>query len=380
MTLPPVFIAGAGLAGSTVARLLAEQGASVTLYEARHHVAGNCYDTRCSKTGVRVHQYGPHIFHTANEAVWRFVNRFAHFIPYHHRVFTTARGQVWSLPVNLLTLSQFRGRAMTPAEARQWLASLTGEDSNEVDNLEARGIQLMGRELYDTFFRGYTEKQWGCLATQLPASILNRLPFRFDFSDGYFSHPYQGMPENGYTVLIQSMLEHPGIKVMTGHSLTPSVAQELRQKGHLFWTGPLDAYFSHDAGRLRYRTLDFDREVMPGDWQGCAVMNYADPETPWTRITDHARLSPWEHHEETVIYREFSREAGPDDIPFYPVRLVGGDAVLSQYEMRARHEKNVTFLGRLGTCRYLDMDTTVAQSMDVVQAFLHAHQGKERAS
>ncbi|ELY4671730.1 NAD(P)-binding protein [Cronobacter muytjensii] len=380
MTFPPVFIAGAGLAGSTVARLLAEKGARVTLYEARDHVAGNCYDARCPQTGVRVHQYGPHIFHTADEAVWAFVNRFARFIPYHHRVFTTARGQVWSLPVNLLTLSQFRGQAMTPQEARSWLATLASGEAKAAQNLEARGLQLMGRALYDTFFRGYTEKQWGCPATELPAAILNRLPFRFDFNDGYFSHPYQAMPENGYTELIMNMLNHPGITVITGSQVTPSLARDMQKQGHLFWTGPLDAYFSHDAGRLRYRTLDFMREVVPADWQGCAVMNYADPDVSWTRITDHARLSPWEHHEMTVIYREFSREAGPQDIPYYPVRLAGENAVLAHYEARARQESNVTFLGRLGTCRYLDMDATIAQAMQAVQTFMFSQTGKDNCS
>lgn len=364
-----VYIAGAGLAGATAARLLAERDVSVTVLEARDEVAGNCRDARCPQTGVRVHLYGPHIFHTANEAVWQFVNRFARFIPYHHRVFTTARGQVWSLPVNLLTLSQFRGQAMSPAEARDWLATLTSDDSEPAQNLEARGLQLMGRELYETFFREYTEKQWGRPASSLPAAILNRLPFRFDFSDGYFSHPYQGMPAEGYTQFIKTMLDHPRITVETGTTVTPERGRQLSMRGHLFWTGPLDMWFGHDGGRLSYRTLDFAREVVPGDFQGCAVMNYADADVPWTRVTDHARLSPWEQHEQTVIYREFPREAGPDDELYYPVRLNEGDDVLAQYEERARREKHVTFLGRLGTCRYLDMDATVAQAMDAVQAF-----------
>ncbi|UIL51489.1 MULTISPECIES: UDP-galactopyranose mutase [Pantoea] len=380
MLLPSVFIVGAGLAGSTVARLLAEKGITVTLYEARDHLAGNCYDVRCSQTGVRVHQYGPHIFHTADEAVWQFVNRFARFMPYFHRVFTTARGQVWSLPVNLLTLSQFRGQAMTPRQARDWLTSLTTGTAQAAGNLEARGLQLMGRDLYDAFFRGYTEKQWGCPASELPAAILNRLPFRFDFSDGYFSHPYQGMPAEGYTGLVRAMLDHPGIQVHTCHKVTPAEARELARRGHLFWSGPLDAYFGHDAGRLRYRTLDFVREVVPADWQGCAVMNYADPDIPWTRITDHARLSPWEHHDKTVIFREHSREAGPGDIPYYPVRMAEEETLLTQYQERARQQPNVTFLGRLGTCRYLDMDATIAQAMGAAQAFLSSPAWPEAAS
>lgn len=380
MTLPSVFIAGAGLAGSTVARLLAEKGARVTVYEAREHVGGNCYDARCPQTGVRVHQYGPHIFHTADEAVWKFVNRFARFISYHHRVFTTARGQVWPLPINLLTLSQFRGQAMTPYEAKSWLATLASDAVEPAKNLEARGLQLMGRALYDTFFRGYTEKQWGCPATALPASILNRLPFRFDFEDGYFCHPHQGMPENGYTDLIQAMLDHPGITVRTGIPIDSHQARDMQKQGHLFWTGPLDAYFGHDSGRLRYRTLEFVREIVPADWQGCAVMNYADSDVIWTRITDHARLSPWEHHEKTVIFREYSREAGPDDIPYYPVRLSAENTALAGYEVRAQQEKNVTFLGRLGTCQYLDMDATISQAMLAVKTFMHSRTYQETHS
>lgn len=367
-----IFVVGAGLAGATVARILAEQGGHVTVFEKRHHIAGNCYDRRCTQTNVREHHYGPHIFHTDDEGVWRFIQRFAEFVPYFHRVFTTARGQVWNLPVNLQTLNQFRAASMTPEEARTWLGTLTVQSNKPAENLEQHALQLMGTELYETFFRGYTEKQWGCPASSLPPTILKRLPFRFDYTDGYFDHRFQGMPKDGYTAMVKAMLSHPNITVQTNVLVTPDVIQELRGKGHLFWTGALDAWFNYDAGRLRWRTLDFRREIADLEAQGCAVMNYGDKSVPWTRVADHARLSPWEKHSKTLLIREYSREAKEDDIPYYPLRMAGDEALFGHYRGRAAALSDVTFLGRLGTYCYMDMDVTVKQAMAVAQRFLAA--------
>ena len=371
-----IFVVGAGLAGATVARMVAEQGGQVTVFEKRHHIAGNCYDRRCPQTNVREHYYGPHIFHTDDEGVWCFIQRFAEFVPYFHRVFTTSRGQVWNLPINLQTLNQFRAASMTPEEARTWLGTLTSQSIRPAENLEQHALSLMGPELYETFFRDYTEKQWGCPASSLPPAILKRLPFRFDYTDGYFDHRYQGMPKDGYTKLVEEMLSHPNITVHTNVSITPDAARKLREKGHLFWTGTLDGWFNYDAGRLRWRTLDFIREIANSDSQGCAVMNYGDKSVPWTRITDHARLSPWEKHSNTLLIREYSREADEDDIPYYPLRLAGDEALFRYYRDRAAALSGVTFLGRLGTCSYMDMDVTVRQAMAVAQHFIDAEPGE----
>lgn len=371
-----IYIVGAGLSGATIARLLAEQGAEVSIFEQRDHVAGNCYDARCPHTRVREHRYGPHIFHTNDEDVWQFVQRFARFMPYQHRVFTTSQGQVWNLPVNLHTLNQFRATAMTPNEARKWLASMTISTPGGAENLQQHAHELMGAPLYETFFRDYTEKQWGCPATQLPASVLKRLPFRFDYTDGYFDSRFQGMPEDGYTAMVQSMLQHPNILVQTDLTVTAEMARELMKKGHVFWSGPLDAWFNHDAGRLRWRTLDFVREAAKADAQGCAVMNYADKSVPWTRITDHARLSPWEQHQQTLLVREIPREAKENDIPYYPLRMADDERLLTHYRERASALNGVTFIGRLGTYRYMDMDVTLRQAMSIAKHFMTTPAGE----
>jgi UDP-galactopyranose mutase len=220
----------------------------------------------------------------------------------------------------------------------------------------------MGRELYEAFFAGYTRKQWGVDPKELPASILARLPLRFTDDDSYFSHPYQGIPEHGYTAIVEAMLDHPNISVQLGVRLPRT---RLRDYDHAFWSGPIDAYFDFEHGRLAYRTLDFEPEVVDGDFQGCPVVNYCDADVPYTRITEHKHFAPWEQHDRSVIYREYSRSCEDDDTPYYPVRLVEEKAQLLQYVQLARAEQGVTFLGRLGTYRYLDMDVTIHEALQV---------------
>jgi UDP-galactopyranose mutase len=228
-------------------------------------------------------------------------------------------------------------------------------------------LAFVGRELYEAFFKGYTEKQWGCDPRDLPASILKRLPLRFNYDDNYFFHKYQGMPRDGYTALIQRILDHPGITVQLGTAYDPATGGDW---DHVFWSGPLDGYFGYDLGRLGYRTLNFERFTAQGDYQGCAVMNYGDRDVPQTRITEHKHFSPWEEHEDSVLYRETSAAAGPGDIPYYPIRLVAEKELLTRYVAQAQATPGVTFVGRLGTYRYLDMDVTIREALDTAQAWL----------
>ncbi|MFM8907672.1 MAG: UDP-galactopyranose mutase, partial [Actinomycetota bacterium] len=223
----------------------------------------------------------------------------------------------------------------------------------------------VGRELYEAFFAGYTRKQWGVDPRELPASILARLPLRFTDDDSYFSHPYQGIPEHGYTPIVEAMLDHPNITV---HLSTRMPRVRLAEFEHTFWSGPIDAYFDFEHGRLAYRTLDFEPEVVAGDHQGCPVVNYCDASVPYTRITEHKHFAPWESHDQSVIYREYSRLCEPNDTPYYPVRLVEEKAQLLEYVQLARKETGVTFLGRLGTYRYLDMDVTIHEALNVADA------------
>nr|WP_298097653.1 UDP-galactopyranose mutase [uncultured Shinella sp.] len=362
-----ILIVGAGLSGAVIGRELAQEGYKVDILDARNHIGGNCHTVRDEATGVMVHVYGPHIFHTDDAEVWDYVNGFTTFMPYKNRVKTTSGGQVFSLPVNLHTINQFFGKTFRPDEARVFLEEQADKTISDPQTFEEQALRFVGNDLYEAFFKGYTQKQWGCSPTELPASILKRLPVRFNYDDNYFFHKFQGMPANGYTEMIEGILDHPNIHV----SLETSFRRDqVAGYAHVFYSGPLDGYFDYELGRLGYRTLDFERFTYDGDYQGCAVMNYGDVAVPYTRITEHKHFSPWEEHKGSVCYREFSRACGPDDIPYYPIRLVEEKAQLADYVGRAEQEKYVTFVGRLGTYRYLDMDVTIREALDTARLYL----------
>jgi len=362
----PVVIVGAGFSGAVVARQLAESGIASTVHDARSHVAGNAHTER-DPTGVMVHAYGPHIFHTDRREVWDYVCRFGEMRPYNHRVKATARGRVYSLPVNLLTINQFFGTTMSPDEARRFIADRADPTIGTPESFRDQALKFVGPELYEAFFAGYTAKQWGVDPSELPASVLARLPLRFSYDDSYFNHPYQAIPVDGYTAIVTAMLDHPLIDLRLGNKVASA---DLAGAGHVFWSGPIDEWFGHRHGDLGYRTLDFVAETHEGDYQGCPVMNHCDADVPHTRITEHKHFAPWESHDSTVIFREFSRQCGPGDVPYYPIRLVREKEQLHRYVEAARAAESVTFLGRLGTYRYLDMDVTIKEALDVAARYL----------
>lgn len=362
-------MAGAGLSCAVIARALAERGRCIDIFEKRPHVAGNCHTARDTGSGVMLHMYGPHIFHTDDDEVWAYVNRFMAFKPYENRVKATTQGRVFSLPINLLTINQFFGKTMSPREAQAFIEQQADTSIVSPASFEEQALRFVGRELYEAFFKGYTLKQWGVHPSTLPASILKRLPVRFNYNDNYFAHRHQGMPAEGYTAMVEHILDHPNISVHLGQGLTREM---IGQFAHVFYSGPVDGFYDYDMGRLPYRTLDFERFDADGDFQGCAVMNYCEEQVPFTRITEHKHFSPWEEHARTVCYREFSRACGPDDIPYYPVHLLQGDAMLDRYMARAKAEPGVTFVGRLGTYRYMDMDVTIRAALDTVRSWQSA--------
>jgi UDP-galactopyranose mutase len=364
-----VAVAGAGFSGAVIARRLAEAGHDVVVFETRDHVAGNCHTERDPGTQVMVHRYGPHIFHTADERVWSYVNRFATMMPFNHRVRTTVQGRVYLLPVNLLTINQLFGATLGPDEARAFIHRQADSSIDEPANFEEQALKFMGRRLYEAFFLGYTRKQWGLPPTEIPASVLKRLPLRFSYEDSYFNHPHQAIPRDGYTALVTAILDHPRVEV---HLSTGYSAADQREFDHSVWSGPLDAWFDHRYGRLGYRTLDFEEIRTVGDHLGCAVMNYGDLEVPYTRVAEHKHFAPWEEHEATVCFRETSRLAGEGDTPYYPIRLAQDKSVLGQYLDAARAARGVTFVGRLGTYRYLDMDVTIGEALTAADGILHA--------
>ncbi|WP_199262226.1 UDP-galactopyranose mutase [Paracoccus binzhouensis] len=372
-----ILLVGAGLSCAVIGRTLAEAGHRITIMEARDHVAGNCHTVRDADTGVMVHVYGPHIFHTDDEEVWDYVNRYETFLPYKNRVKTTSKGQVFSLPVNLHTINQFYGKTMRPDEARAFIEEQADTSLTDPQTFEEQALRFVGPDLYEAFFKGYTIKQWGMSPRDLPASILKRLPVRFNYDDNYFFHRFQGMPENGYTAMVERILDHPAITVHLNTAFTRAQADDY---DHVFYSGPLDGFFDYELGRLGYRTLDFERFTYEGDYQGCAVMNYGEEDVPFTRITEHKHFAPWEEHEGSVCYREFSRACGPDDIPYYPIRQVKEKALLAEYEALVEKVGNVTFVGRLGTYRYLDMDVTIREALDVGRKYLNKVGTGEAAS
>ena len=370
-----IAIVGAGFSGAVIANQLAQAGYNVEIFESRDHIAGNCHSERDEETGVMVHVYGPHIFHTDNERAWEFINRYGTFKPYVNRVKAITNNRVFTLPINLLTINQFFGKTFRPAEAQAFIQSLGDKSIENPTTFEEQALRFVGRELYEAFFKTYTMKQWGLHPSELPASILKRLPVRFNYDDNYFNHKYQGMPADGYTAIVENMLKVPGISV---HLSTPFDPAAKTDYDHVFYSGPIDAWFKHVEGRLPYRTLDFEVFRDTGDYQGNAVINYCDDSKSYTRITEHKHFSPWEQHERTICYMEYSRQCEEDDTPYYPIRQAREKAQLEKYVDLAKAETNVTFVGRLGTYRYLDMDVTIHEALLTADKFLEAAREKVR--
>jgi UDP-galactopyranose mutase len=367
--LKKIAIVGAGFSGAVIARELATAGHQVCVYDSRSHVAGNCHTERDPETGVLVHAYGPHIFHTSNKQVWDYVQQFDEFIPFVNRVKTITRGRVFSLPINPLTINQFFGKTLSPAQASAFMAETGDKAIGQPESFEEQALKFVGKDMYEAFFKGYTLKQWGMHPSLLPASILKRLPIRFNYDDNYYASTYQGMPRHGYTHVVEKILDCPGIRLELNTSFDRCHCDGF---DHVFYSGPLDAWFDFSIGRLGYRTLDFVAERHDGDYQGNAVINYGDENIPYTRISEHKHFAPWESHEKTVIFKEYSRLCGEGDIPYYPIRLLEEKELLAKYVDLARQESGVTFVGRLGTYRYLDMHITIAEALDAAKRFLDA--------
>lgn len=356
-----LIVVGAGFFGATVAEHAAREGFRVAVIDRRKHVGGNAFTYVDAHTGIEIHKYGPHIFHTNSGEVVDYLSRFTGWVPYEHRVWTTAGGRVFPMPINLATISLFTGRLMSPREARAWVAEHAG-GFPAPGNLEEKAISLIGRPLYEAFIRGYTQKQWQTDPSLLPAEVITRLPVRYSFDNRYFSDTFQMMPEHGYTAIFERMLASPNIAVHLGVDWFE--AREGAPEVPVVYTGPIDRYFGERLGRLGWRTVDFAHEVHEGDFQGCAVMNYADADVAWTRIAEFKHFAPWRgEFEKTVIAREYSRFAGARDEPYYPINLAEDRARYDGYRALAAEEKRVVFGGRLGTYRYLDMHQAIGAAL-----------------
>ncbi|ESZ14922.1 hypothetical protein X735_15100 [Mesorhizobium sp. L2C085B000] len=319
-----------------------------------------------------VHRYGPHIFHTDDDEIWAFVAKFGEWMPYRHSVFATVGGEVYSLPVNLLTINQFFGRAMGPAEARTFMEALQVSIANPA-NFREQALSMVGEKFYDAFFRHYTEKQWGVAPELLPASILKRLPLRFSYDSNYFHHRQQAMPRDGYTAIVAAILDHRHIEVRLG-----ICAEALTETfDHTFYSGGIDRYFDYRLGELGYRTLRFEEVRGADDVLGCPVMNFPDPDVPWTRMTEHRHLSPWlkPKSRRSIVWKEFSESAVRGGALFYPLRLASDERLLEAYVALARRQAGVTFFGRLGCHAYIDMDAAIRRAIDTAAVAVEAFAG-----
>jgi len=360
-------VVGSGLYGLTIAERVASQlNKKVLILEKRSHLGGNAWSEVDPDTGIEVHKYGSHIFHTSHARVLDYVLQFTEFNDYQHRVFSLHKERVYPLPINLLTICQFFGKAMSPDEARQLISSLTdGVSSRDASNLEERAISLIGKPLYEAFIRGYTHKQWQTDPRDLPPGIISRLPVRYNFDNRYFSDSFEGIPKDGYAAWLAKMAAHPNIDIMLNSDFFKM--RHYLSDMPIVYTGPIDKFFDYVAGHLTWRTLDFEIEVLnTSDFQGTAVMNYADLDVEFTRIHEFKHFHP-EREEyssaSTVIMREFSRFANDTDEPYYPVNSPKDREILAQYRNMASSLEKVHFGGRLGTYQYLDMHMAIASAL-----------------
>ena len=365
-------IVGAGLFGAVFAREMTDAGKRCLVIDRRDHVAGNA----CTETveGIAVHRYGAHIFHTNDYTVWSYVNRFARFNRFTNSPIANYKGELYNLPFNMNTFHQMWG-VTTPAQARAEIRRQQEASGGEPQNLEEQAIRLVGRDIYEKLIKGYTQKQWGRPCTELPSFIIRRLPVRFTYDNNYFNAYHQGIPEDGYTALVERMLE--GIPVHLHTDFLPRREELSALAERVLYTGPIDAYFDYRLGALEYRSLRFETELLDTDnYQGNAVVNYTDAETPYTRIIEHKHFV-YGTQPKTVITREYSAEWRPGDEPYYPVNDGKNAALYRAYRELAQREHRVIFGGRLGEYRYYDMDQVVRAALDCAREQIAVRRGEE---
>ena len=361
-------IVGAGLFGAVCARQFADTGRSVLVIDKRDHIAGNVYAEKIE--GINVHKYGAHIFHTNNEEVWDYVNRFAVFNRFTNSPVANYKGELYSLPFNMYTFNKMWG-VVTPEEAAAKIEEQRkAAGITEPKNLEEQAISLVGTDIYEKLIKGYTQKQWGRECKELPAFIIKRLPVRLTFDNNYFNALFQGIPVGGYTKMVENMLDHTGIKVQLGVDYLEDREKWNAVADKIVYTGPIDAYFDYKLGCLEYRSVRFENELldMP-NFQGNAAVNYTDAETPWTRIIEHKWFEFGKDEDgndlpKTVISREYSSEWKPGDEPYYPVNDEKNSALYREYRKLADKETRVIMGGRLGEYRYYDMDQVIAAALE----------------
>lgn len=355
-------IVGAGLFGAVFAHEAKLAGKRVLVIDRRSHIAGNIYSEE--ENGIQVHVYGPHIFHTDDREVWDYVRRFSRFNHFRYEPIANYKGELYNLPFNMNTFHRMWG-VNTPEEASAIIEKQRGEITGEPENLEQQAISLIGRDLYEKLVKGYTEKQWGRPCTELPSFIIRRLPVRFRYDNNYFDHPYQGIPEDGYTNMVTAMLDGADVRLKTDYLKERDTLCNMAE--YIVYTGPIDEYFDYCYGPLAYRSLRFEKKLLDKDnYQGVAGMNFTDTETPYTRIVEHKHFvfkntSPGK----TIITKEYPAEWKPGSEAYYPVNDRENQMLYEKYKLLALQQKNMIFGGRLAEYRYYDMDRVIRAALDL---------------
>jgi UDP-galactopyranose mutase len=358
-------IVGAGLFGSTVARVLKDKGKKVLIIDKRNHIGGNCYTEK--QEGITIHKYGAHIFHTNNDDVWQFINKYGSFNNYQHKVIVNYKNNLYSFPINLMTLYQIFG-VNNPIDAQKTLDNLKESIINP-KNAEEIALSLIGKELYEIFIKGYTEKQWMKKAIDLPAFIIKRLPIRYNFDDTYFNNAkYQGMPVDGYTSIFKKLIKDIDFKLNADYLLDKDYFNKCAKK--IIFTGQVDAFYNYRFGELEYRPLRFENKVLDvEDYQGVSVMNFTDESIPYTRIIEHKHFEPNNKTDKTIITYEYPEEWSKEKIPYYPLNIEPNISIYNKYKELADKD-NVIFGGRLAEYKYYDMDKTIESALELCKKLL----------
>lgn len=360
-------IVGAGLTGAVCARELTKLGKKVMVIDKRNHIAGNCYTE--SLGGINVYKYGPHIFHTNNKKIWDYVNQFDDFNGYVHKVKVKYRGEIYTLPINLSTFSEFFGGDITPENMRETFDLFTSSARNKdsADNLESYILTKIPKSMYDALIKGYTEKHWGKSAKELPSSIIKRVPIRYTFDDRYWDDDYQGIPKRGYTYIVDRMLD--GVEVILNQDFMSDRSYYLNLADKIIYTGCIDEFFNYDLGKLDYRSIRFVEERLDTDnFQGIAQMNYTERDVPYTRIIEHKHFTPNNKTSYTIITYEYPDDFNKTNEPYYPIRDDANTKLYNGYASLAKkYFPNLVFCGRLGSYQYYDMHQVIAQALQIVE-------------
>lgn len=362
-----VVIVGAGLYGAVIAERLSRNQKKVLVIESRNHIGGNCYTYNDDETGINVHAYGPHIFHTSNEKVWGYITNFTDFNKYRHKCVSKTNGRIYSMPINLDTINSFLNTNFTPQEAKELINKI--KFLGTPTNFEEQALSLVGPGLYNTFIKGYTEKQWGRNPKDLPASVALRLPVRFNYNDRYYNDTWEGIPISGYTPIFKKMLTHPNIEVKLNCDFF-DVKHLIPDSKTVIYSGPLDRLFDYKYGRLSWRTCDFHLEKFDiEDYQGVTQVNYPDLTVPYTRTIEFKHFHPEQRHqkEKTIVSFEYSKETGANDTPYYPVSSIDDKQKLALYSQDVQQLSNYIVGGRLGEYKYYDMHQVISNALDTYE-------------